>query len=553
VATPYPFVDVAQLHFTQSADVMYLAHGSHPPQELRRNSATSFSMVPYAYKNGPFQDFNGTVSKTLTSSAPASAGATVTITATGHTPFTADHIGSIWAIGGATGTPKVQGYVQVTGFTSSTEVTATVIVALSTTSPTDRWAPPAWSFVTGWPKTVEFHDFRLTWGGAGAVPQHPYHTKPGEFTDFAIREDDIVTASSAIVRELAAKEVNAIRGYVSGQQLFATTAGSIWRIDGNSEDTITPTNYRAKRISAKGASTLQPLLAGDTAFFVHRAGKRLYGIEFDLEQDKLVPREMTAFNQEVAGPGFIQLAFEDGAIPILWAVRSDGVAATLTYDLSQRVIAWSRQLTDGFIESVATIPRSTDEQDLTFVVVRRIINGVSKRYVEVFDETMEMDSAITGTFGSPLTTVTGLTHLEGKTVAVKVDGARQANKVVVSGAITGLEPAGTNVMVGLAFTPKVTFLRPAYDTQGGGATLPRIIRTARLVLEVRNSYGIAVNGVHIETRKASDPISAPPPLFSGRLDVGGQVLGNDDPEVTQPLPFRSQVLAAYRYIEVEDD
>ena len=58
LVTPYQPADLPQLRFTQSADVMYLAHGSHPTKELRRLSGTSFELVNYDFRRGPFRPFN---------------------------------------------------------------------------------------------------------------------------------------------------------------------------------------------------------------------------------------------------------------------------------------------------------------------------------------------------------------------------------------------------------------------------------------------------------------------------------------------------------------
>lgn len=551
VVTPYTAAQVFDLHFTQSADVLYLAHPSHAPRELRRTSATSFSLALYDYQHGPFQDFNSDTTKTLTASATTGTG--ITVTATGHTPFTANHVGSIWAIGTAVGTPAVQGYVKVTGFTSGTQVTADVIQTLSGTTATDRWAPPAWSDETGWPRTVEFQDFRLVWSGAGATPQHFQASKTGDFTNHALLDNGVVTADSAVVRELAARGVNAIRGLVGADVLLATTADAVWRIDGNQEDTITPTNIRARRVARKGASTVQPLLVGETAVYLHRGGTRIFGIEFDLEQDARVPRELTAFNREIAGTGIVQLEFEDGEIPTLWAVRSDGQLGALTYDLTQKVFAWSRQTTDGAVESVTTLPRTSDEQDVLFVLVKRTIGGVTKRYVEMADDTLWFDSAIDGTFGFPVTTVSGLAHLEGKSVGVVVDGAWQGLRTVSGGQVTGLSPAGTSVQVGLPFTPTAQLLPPAFPTGENNPSKPRVMQTAELVLDVVATYGLAVNGVQIETKKASDPMDAPPPLITGLIRVTREVKGTAATVVSQPLPYPSHIRAIHRYVEVEDD
>src|SRR5690606_7111952 len=58
VATPYSETDIADVRFTQSADVLYLVHPSHNPMELRRTSATSFEIGNFSFRRGPFRGFN---------------------------------------------------------------------------------------------------------------------------------------------------------------------------------------------------------------------------------------------------------------------------------------------------------------------------------------------------------------------------------------------------------------------------------------------------------------------------------------------------------------
>lgn len=55
VVTPYDADKVAQVRFTQSADVLYLVHGSVPPKQLRRTGSNIFELVDFAFKRGPFR------------------------------------------------------------------------------------------------------------------------------------------------------------------------------------------------------------------------------------------------------------------------------------------------------------------------------------------------------------------------------------------------------------------------------------------------------------------------------------------------------------------
>lgn len=51
--TPYTAAEVAALYYTQSADVLYLAHESHPPRKLLRRAHDAWSLVPIAFTDGP--------------------------------------------------------------------------------------------------------------------------------------------------------------------------------------------------------------------------------------------------------------------------------------------------------------------------------------------------------------------------------------------------------------------------------------------------------------------------------------------------------------------
>ncbi len=94
IVTPWSAAEAPFVRFTQSADVLYLVHPDHAPQELRRTSVTSFSLTDYAYKNGPFRSVNTDQSINVYASAE-----TGTVTLTAASPiFLAGHIGGLFKI-----------------------------------------------------------------------------------------------------------------------------------------------------------------------------------------------------------------------------------------------------------------------------------------------------------------------------------------------------------------------------------------------------------------------------------------------------------------------
>lgn len=100
VVTPWPSAALSEsiadaavwrVRYTQSVDVMYLAHDDYPPQRIIRTAADAFSIEPYNFKEGPFRATNTNEAYLLAASAK-----TGTITLTSNFDlFTATMVGSL--------------------------------------------------------------------------------------------------------------------------------------------------------------------------------------------------------------------------------------------------------------------------------------------------------------------------------------------------------------------------------------------------------------------------------------------------------------------------
>lgn len=92
VTVPYTAAEARYVCHQQSYNRLYLNHGSYPPAALLRENATVFSYSELTLENGPFLDTN-TAEGSLISATGTSGN--VTLTATGHAPFVAGHVGSL--------------------------------------------------------------------------------------------------------------------------------------------------------------------------------------------------------------------------------------------------------------------------------------------------------------------------------------------------------------------------------------------------------------------------------------------------------------------------
>ena len=113
IATPYLHTELADLKFTQSNDLLFIAHQNHAPRQITRTSHTSWTVAEVDFIRGPMLDANST-STTLTANGRTSS---VTITASANT-FASTDVGRLVKLH--------HGFAKITAFSSATSVTATV-------------------------------------------------------------------------------------------------------------------------------------------------------------------------------------------------------------------------------------------------------------------------------------------------------------------------------------------------------------------------------------------------------------------------------------------
>lgn len=94
LATIYPAADLALLKTVQSADIMTICHPNYPPQQLSRTGHNAWSLAPFDNLQGPFQDINVVSTKTVYVNAVTG---NTTVTAS-EAIFTADMVGQMMYI-----------------------------------------------------------------------------------------------------------------------------------------------------------------------------------------------------------------------------------------------------------------------------------------------------------------------------------------------------------------------------------------------------------------------------------------------------------------------
>jgi hypothetical protein len=327
--------------------------------------------------------------------------------------------------------------------------------------------------------------------------------------------------------------------------LIVGTAGGEFKVSGGGS-ALTPSNVQVTRQTSYGGKNIQPRHVGYQTLFIDSTGTKIRSYEYQFNQDIYESEDLTFLAEHITAGGITEMAYQAVPDGIVWSIRADGTLLGMTYNKGRSIVGWHRHTTDGTFESVSVIPQATKDQ--VWVVVKRTIGGATKRFVEYLDPDIHVDSGLTYS-GSAITTITGLTHLEGKTVSVLGDDAVYPDATVASGSIT-LSSAVTNVSVGLKYVSTMTTL-PLEGANPAGTAQGRRKRWNEIYVRLHDSFIPTVNDIQPPVRSPSTLMGLPEAKMTG--DVRIQNVGYDlegKITVSQSLPGPTHLLAIFGTVSV---
>lgn len=471
--------------------------------------------------------------------------------------------------------PTLQGLVRITGVTNGTTATARVLKTLGGTSATSQWREGAFSVVQGYPAAVALHDSRIIWAGTASNPSSLWGSYSNDFQNFKQGAYD----ADSWFFTLASTTGGQIQWLVSKSALLIGTTLDEWSMAASDQTRpITPTNVNVRQQSHYGSSPLGAQIINDTVLYIQRMNRKIRELVYTWSSESWVSNDVTALAEHTTRNGILETAYQRVPDAILWFVRGDGQLVSMTYEREQQVVGFARHITDGVVESVATI-NGTNAEDEVWMLVRRTINGSTVRYVERLKLGMRdaldtadkanwwyVDAGKLQTYGSPTTTITGLSHLEGKSVSVWADNAvgspiidagTNAPMKVTGGQITLQIPA-SRVLVGLPFTSTLVPQRVDTNLQDG-TSQGRRMRIPKINLKVYQSTGGELstdgkNWLPLVSRTLTDVMDSSPPVLNGyeRAYASSNWADGVDLYVRQTLPVPLTVAALVVNFEVSE-
>tara|TARA_R100000231_G_scaffold81971_1_gene62746 strand:- start:227 stop:2695 length:2469 start_codon:yes stop_codon:yes gene_type:complete len=657
VPHPYQQAELFDVHYVQSADVMTLVHPNHAPRELRRLSATKWELKTINFASPLASPTGVSVAAYIPSSSSTNSDTyeaheyVVTAVANNLTDESSQsNSGSVqnniyvtgakntitWnAVSGASKYRVYKEQAGLYGFIG--EVSGTTIVDANI-GPDFSRTPPIYEneFQTtnNFPGAVSYFEQRRVFAGTNNEPQSILMTKSGTESNMSfgrpIRDDD------RIKFKVAAREANTIRHIVPLTQLLLLTGSAEWRVSSINSDAITPTSISVKPQSYVGANNAQPVIVNNSMVYAAARGGHIRELGYNWQANGFITGDLSLRAPHLFDNLTItDMALAKAPIPIVWFISSNGKLLGFTYVPEQTIGAWHQHDTDGTFESVATVSEGND--DVLYCVVKRTINGATKKYVErlgtrlfdnardcffvdcgatyngtntdtnrtvtisggtnytrgesvtitanynLFNAPPSLDDVgdaivllsgsnyyrcnITATSSATVATVkldvdlpaslrntgittyevarnviSGLNHLEGKTVSILADAAVHPQRVVSSGSIT-LDRASSVVHVGLEYKSDLQTLPLALQVEAFGQG--RVKNLNHVWLRVLESSGIfagpSADKLIEAKQRTTEPYGAPPRLKTEDIKIMLTPTWQDTGQLfvrqTDPLPL----------------
>lgn len=226
-----------------------------------------------------------------------------------------------------------------------------------------------------YPAVVRYHEQRRVYS---AKVNHFIGSRESDFTNFDVNDVDSLDADS-YDWQISSGLLQDIRSMVSQDRLVILTGQSIFTAEGPPGKAIGPNGVRVRKNNKHGASYLQPIEAEDTIIYNTAKGNHIRDLTYSFQVGKLVGVDLTRRARHLfKGFTITDWCYCEEPEPILWAVRSDGLLLSCTYDREESVIAWAQHPTNiGTIESNCSIPDGTED----VVYLARNYDGTN-RYIE---------------------------------------------------------------------------------------------------------------------------------------------------------------------------
>lgn len=505
VALPFSNAEMQELDYTQSNDVLYVTHKSYYPRRLTRTSHVDWQLNNISFVDGPYGAKNGTGTEmTPGGSIIANASTSVSFDYTSGINdgdgLSSDDIGRYirYEHPGESTTPAVTGpttgqhvaWGQITAVADTTNCTVlwlgsagietlSGVTLVNNVHASTHWWLGDFFKADTYPHRCGFYGNRLFFARSNLKPKTLWSSTSGGYeTNTPSDKDGSVEDDHAFVSTVTGDTGIEILWLAEGKVLQFGTQAAARIFQSTDGDLVAPDNRKQTRESSDGAADIKPVQIGAVTLYVEFGGRAVREMVYSFQEDSYITPDASILSEHLLKSGVKDWAYAQTPNSTVWIALNNGNLVSLTYERSQQTVGWCQHDVGGDVESVCSIPG--DDSTEVWLVVKRTIDGATKRYVERLLEPFDGDLHTLVDYGhldcqarysgAAISTVTGLDHLEGETVGIMADGIDIGDAVVSSGEITlPEERSASDICVGLRYASRFTTLTPPIQDQQGSA------------------------------------------------------------------------------------
>ena len=403
--------------------------------------------------------------------------------------------------------------------------------------------PTSWG-ANNYPSLATAYQGRLVLTGARNEPETVWTSASGDWKVFTAPTADPV-ASDPITFTPTDRGVNT---FIRGQRrlMFGNQYGE-YSVDSQS-GLLQPSDIGVYQETSYAVSQIPQVTTIGNATVLHTAGNTAIRMQAYSNDTRGWQAPDVSLKAEHLGRRiFRRLFYTRDPHEILWCIMLDGSIAAMSFDVQDNYQAWSSMSTDGRFIDGCTIT-DADGKNVIFVIVERVVNGVTRRYVEIIKNLRDianwsyLDSSSRVFMGGNAGFVGGLGYLEGKSVHYFIDDQYEGTANVINGGFTIDIPANF-VDVGLAFNMRVsTFPQGPLDPS---LNLQAKKRFSKVGIRGVFTRPPIIQGQRPPERTAAQPMNTTQNpqiiLDSTVIDAGSDELAIVT--VEEPLPLRLTIAA----------
>lgn len=423
------------------------------------------------------------------------------------------------------------GVVRITKVNSPYSADGVVLESLPSNY-TTTWSFSAWDACHGFPALVQFYSGdRLVFARTAAEPTRIWLSAVGDYLNFeaGTNADEAMLLTIKTGNGQGGVTGNAISFLGNRKELVVGSWAEIGSLKPKDESSpLAPDNKQYLPQTSPGGAEFPPLPINDVLLFVRRGGENLMELSYNYMTDGYQAPDLTILRPEILseGGGIKCMAMVQLPYPVVYCLRHDGVIATFTYNRSEEVTAWARQVTDGIVESIAVL-QDPSGYDRVYVAVRRgesmNIEELSRRDDGDTCSGIWLDAAKRFSFEEAVSQVTA-THLAGMTVSAIADGVVYSGLVVSDSGVVTLPEEAQEITVGLPYVSTLETL-PLEIMQPPESTFSDSKKNSSVLLKYYRSSGGSLRNSgsskehDLVFRRAEDLANGPIELKTGTSKV----------------------------------